>query len=70
MDTIPINEQAINEVVIELRFAADNLYFLKNGISDDLSDRMHIDNALHVPLRILKNNIKIIEALIKKGGAK
>jgi len=68
-NTIPINERAINEVAIELRFAADNLYFLKNSLSDGSPDGMHMDHALYVPLRILETNIKILEALIKKGGA-
>ena len=69
-ETIPINKQAISEVVVELSFAASNLYFLKNAIADELSNGTHIDNALHIPLRMLETNIKILEALIKKGGAK
>ncbi len=68
-DTVAINLRALDDVICELHFARDNLYLVKNAIADEVTDGAHLDNALYVPYRIVDTSTRILEALIKKGGA-
>ena len=68
-NTIPIDRNALDNIICELHFARDNLYLVKNAIADEGTDGAHLDNALFVPFRLLDTNIQILEALMNKGLA-